>query len=147
MSIFRISKVCFWNVLLLSGNKKKFILIPETAHGTNPASVVLSGYEVLQVKTDKDGYPIEFKILHFHPLDLGSHAATEWEALQSATNGVVKGVNIVFKEVDCDSDTTTADEFNITGYPTIKLVYDDKTYEYDAKPQKEVLLKFLHEVL
>ena len=74
-------------------------------------------------------------------------ATPEWKAIQSATSGVVKGVNIVFKEVDCDSDTTTADEFNITGYPTIKLVYDDKTYEYDAKPNKEVLLKFLHEVL
>ena len=36
-------------------NKKKFILIPETAHGTNPASVILSGYEVVQVKTDDEG--------------------------------------------------------------------------------------------
>tara|TARA_B100000131_G_scaffold310018_1_gene341196 strand:- start:4099 stop:5568 length:1470 start_codon:yes stop_codon:yes gene_type:complete len=36
-------------------NKKRFVLIPETAHGTNPASVILSGYEVIQVKTDKDG--------------------------------------------------------------------------------------------
>ena len=72
-------------------------------------------------------------------------ASPEWKAIQSTDT--VKGVNIVFKEVDCDSDPATADQFNITGYPTIKLVHDDKTYEYDAKPNKEVLLKFLHEVL
>ena len=68
-------------------------------------------------------------------------ATPEWKAIQSATNGVVKGKNIIFKEVDCDSDTATADQFNITGYPTIKLIYDDKTYEYDAKPRKRGLIK------
>ena len=37
------------------GSSKKTILIPESAHGTNPASVILSGYEVVQIKTNKDG--------------------------------------------------------------------------------------------
>mgnify|MGYP003326278171 FL=1 len=36
-----------------------------------------------------------------------------------------------------------ADEFGITGYPTIKLVYLDKVYEYDAKPSSDVLMKFV----
>ena len=39
-----------------------------------------SGPAWYRVKTDKDGFPIEWKIVHFHPLNLGSHAATEWEA-------------------------------------------------------------------
>lgn len=39
-----------------------------------------SGPAWYKVKTDKDGFPEEWKIVHFHPLDLGSHAATEWEA-------------------------------------------------------------------
>ena len=30
---------------------KKYIIIPETAHGTNPASVIMSGYKVKQVKS------------------------------------------------------------------------------------------------
>ncbi len=34
---------------------RKYIIIPETAHGTNPASVILAGYETLQVKTDERG--------------------------------------------------------------------------------------------
>ena len=34
---------------------KKYVIIPESAHGTNPASVILAGFEVIQVGTDKDG--------------------------------------------------------------------------------------------
>ena len=37
------------------GNKKKTIIIPESAHGTNPASVVLGGYEPVKVGTDSRG--------------------------------------------------------------------------------------------
>jgi len=36
-------------------NDKDHIIIPETAHGTNPASVVLAGYKTVQVKTDDRG--------------------------------------------------------------------------------------------
>ena len=35
--------------------KKKNIIIPETAHGTNPASVIMAGYNVKQVKSNKKG--------------------------------------------------------------------------------------------
>ncbi len=34
---------------------KSIIIIPETAHGTNPASVIMSGYQVRQVKSDNRG--------------------------------------------------------------------------------------------
>ncbi len=37
------------------GEDRKIIIIPETAHGTNPASVVLGGYETCQVKSDERG--------------------------------------------------------------------------------------------
>ena len=40
----------------IKGNKnKKHIIIPKTAHGTNPASVIMSGYQVKQVKSDERG--------------------------------------------------------------------------------------------
>lgn len=35
------------------GNPRKKILIPDTAHGTNPASCTLAGYEVVTIKTEK----------------------------------------------------------------------------------------------
>ena len=78
---------------------------------------------------------------------LSKKANPEWQALQKETNGVVKNVNIIFKEVDCDENVALADDFSVNGYPTIKLVYNDKTYEYDAKPNKDTLLQFLNSVL
>ena len=40
----------------LKGNKnKKYVIIPKTAHGTNPASVVMSGYKIKQVDSDERG--------------------------------------------------------------------------------------------
>ena len=74
-------------------------------------------------------------------------AKQEWSALKDEIGNSIKNVNIVFREIDCDSDTTTADRFNITGYPTFKLVYNNKTYEYDAKPEKNILSQFLNSVL
>ena len=37
------------------GSQRKYILIPDTAHGTNPASVVMAGFDVIQVKSDQRG--------------------------------------------------------------------------------------------
>ena len=39
-----------------------------------------SGPAWYRIKTDKEGFPEEFKLVHFHPLDLGHGTATEWEA-------------------------------------------------------------------
>ena len=36
-------------------NTKEYVIIPETAHGTNPASVILAGYKVRKVGTDSRG--------------------------------------------------------------------------------------------
>ncbi len=38
-----------------NGEKRKYIIIPETAHGTNPASVSLGGFKPREVKSDKRG--------------------------------------------------------------------------------------------
>jgi glycine dehydrogenase subunit 2 len=38
-----------------SGNPRKKIVIPDSAHGTNPASVTMAGYEVVQVPSDARG--------------------------------------------------------------------------------------------
>lgn len=37
------------------GNEKATVIIPDSAHGTNPASVSLAGYEVLEVKSGENG--------------------------------------------------------------------------------------------
>ncbi|MCE5300038.1 MAG: aminomethyl-transferring glycine dehydrogenase subunit GcvPB [Spirochaetia bacterium] len=37
------------------GNKKKYIIVPDSAHGTNPASAAMAGYAILSVPVDKNG--------------------------------------------------------------------------------------------
>ncbi len=37
------------------GEKRSKVLIPDSAHGTNPASTALAGYEVIEVKSDAEG--------------------------------------------------------------------------------------------
>lgn len=97
-----------------------------------------------------DGGSSESATLYFFYTTWCPHckvARPEWKSLQTVTQGVVKGVNIVFKDIDCDQDADTANKFDVTGYPTIKLVHNNKIYDYDAKPNKDTLLQFLNSVL
>ena len=36
-------------------NKKKYVIVPDSSHGTNPASSSTCGYETIVIPTDKDG--------------------------------------------------------------------------------------------
>ncbi len=36
-------------------SKKKYVIIPDSAHGTNPASAAVAGYETISVPSNKDG--------------------------------------------------------------------------------------------
>ena len=38
-----------------NGNPRKKVLIPDSAHGTNPATVVIAGYQVENIKSNSDG--------------------------------------------------------------------------------------------
>ncbi len=38
------------------GGARKYILVPDSSHGTNPASAAIAGYTVVVIPTDKDGY-------------------------------------------------------------------------------------------
>ncbi len=37
------------------GNRKKYVLIPDSGHGTNPASAAIAGYEVISIPSDANG--------------------------------------------------------------------------------------------
>ena len=41
--------------LAKSGNPRKYILIPDSAHGTNPASAAFAGYEIRELKSNSRG--------------------------------------------------------------------------------------------
>lgn len=37
------------------GDRRKYVIVPDSSHGTNPASAAIAGYDVIVVKTDADG--------------------------------------------------------------------------------------------
>ncbi len=36
-------------------NNRKYVIIPDSAHGTNPASVIMGGYDTIKINTDERG--------------------------------------------------------------------------------------------
>ena len=50
---------------------------------------------------------------------------------------------ITLTKIDCDENSSMADKYKIQGYPTIKLIYKGKVYDYNAKPNYENLIQFL----
>ena len=79
-------------------------------------------------------------------------AKPQWKSVKEEYNGkTIKGYKIVFTEVDCTEENPKVKEmteqYDIEGYPTIKLVKDGQIIDYDAKPSKETLEKFINTVL
>jgi thiol-disulfide isomerase/thioredoxin len=75
-----------------------------------------------------------------------------WNDIKSEyENKTINGYQVVFTEVDCSEETAEVEklmnQYSVEGYPTIKLIKDGQVIEYDAKPSKETLTKFLNTVL
>lgn len=65
-----------------------------------------------------------------------------WNELKSAMPAV-NGRPINYHEVDCDKSPQQADKFEVTSYPTIKMVNNKQVVEYDAKPELATLKQFI----
>lgn len=75
-------------------------------------------------------------------------ASPIWEELKEKYNDqIINSHKIVFETIDCEEDPGKADEFNISGYPTFKLILNNQVIEYDAKPNLETFEQFLHSTL
>lgn len=75
-----------------------------------------------------------------------------WNDLKSEyQNKTINGYRVIFTEIDCSEETAEVDkmmnQYNVEGYPTIKLVKDGEVIEYDAKPAKDTLTQFLNTLL
>ena len=71
-------------------------------------------------------------------------ARPEWDKFKSQwENKSIKGYSIVFTEIDCDTNEKVANDYKVDGYPTIKLLKDNKIVDYDAKPSVDTLNMFL----
>jgi len=79
-------------------------------------------------------------------------AKPEWNDLKEQyDNKQINGYTLLFDEYNCTNESNEIHDlikkYNIEGYPTIKLLKDNEVIEYDAKPTKETLEKFLTTVL
>ena len=70
------------------------------------------------------------------------NAMPVWNKLKQETPSV-NNVKINYIEVDCDKDKDLAEKYKVEGFPTIKLVYNGRVIEYDAKPELDTLHQFL----
>lgn len=75
-----------------------------------------------------------------------------WNDLKAEyENKTINGYKITFTEIDCSEESPEVEklmnQYSVEGYPTIKLLKDGQVIEYDAKPSKELLNKFLNTVL
>ena len=93
--------------------------------------------------------------LMFFSVDWCPHCKTakpEWEQLKAEyKDKKINGYNLIFTDIDCTKETPQIEKlmntYKIEGYPTIKLLKDGQVIDYDAKPTKDTLVKFLNTVL
>jgi protein disulfide isomerase family A protein 5 len=104
----------------------------------------------------EDGSDDKHAVLYLFKVDWCPHckkAVPVFEEVEKAYNDNknddkrINGYHVTFKVIDCEADPTTADKYKVEGYPTIKLDKGGDIIEFDAKPDKEKLLEFLHQVL
>jgi len=71
-------------------------------------------------------------------------ARVEWDKFKLEWNAKsIDGYTLKFQEIDCDINESLATKYNVTNYPTIKLIKDDIVIDYDAKPSVDSLTRFL----
>jgi len=75
-----------------------------------------------------------------------------WNDLKSKyEDKTINGYTVVFTEINCSEETPEIEKqletYNVTGFPTIKLIKDGQAIEFDAKPTAENFETFLTTVL
>lgn len=71
-----------------------------------------------------------------------------WNKLKAEfENKPINNTLVVFEEIDGESQPDIADQYNISGFPTFKLITQNQIIEYDAKPNFDTFKEFLHSAL
>lgn len=123
-----------------------FVIIAYFIYNTFIKSIISKNHQVNKEFIDKTSSD-DVLIIYFY---------TQWcpyckQSLPEITKfeEYVNGLNaensykITVTKIDCDENPTMANKYKIQGYPTIKLIYKGKVYDYDAKPNKQNLILFL----
>jgi len=145
MSTNLIFIVALFLFLFIAGYYYYYYILPE----------MQAKYKPNNEKTTSDNVSNSTAELLFFYANWCPHCKTAkpiWNELKTEyENKTINGYKIIFTEVDCSEETTEVDkmmnQYNVEGYPTIKLLKDGQVIEYDAKPSKETLAQFLNTVL
>lgn len=72
----------------------------------------------------------------------------EWEKfVADYDNKVINGYTLRTRVVDCEKEPELADQANIEGYPTVKLMFGNQVIEYDANVKYDTLVEFVESSL
>ena len=71
----------------------------------------------------------------------------EWKNFKNKVEQKNYNIPIEFREIDCDKEDALVEKYNIQEYPSIRIVYKDQVYIYDAKPDTFNLLNFLSGII
>ncbi len=79
-------------------------------------------------------------------------AKPEWNAFKAQYKDVpVNGYILVFNDINCTKETPESEsmmeKYKVEGYPTIKLLVNDRVVDFDAKPTKANLTQFVNTAL
>jgi thiol-disulfide isomerase/thioredoxin len=142
------------NVLMLIGGVLFFAIVAVCYYFYYVAPYSNIKYEPNSEPAKAGGSSNKAELLFFYA-DWCPHckaAKPIWNDLKSEyENKTINGYQVVFTDVDCSEETSEVEklmnQYSVEGYPTIKLVKDGQVIEYDAKPSRETLTKFLNTVL
>jgi len=75
-------------------------------------------------------------------------AKPEWNKFESYVDNKNKSIDYTINlvSINCDESKSIADKYEVDGYPTVKLVYKNKVYDFDAKVTKDSLVDFLDSI-
>jgi len=125
-----------------------FILISKWAYYTYVEPVLNRDYLPNKEFISKDsGTSNEIDIYYFYTkwCPYCKKAESEWNEFQKnieSNNIYTSNYNINFYQIDADKEVDLAKKYKISAYPTIKLVKNGKTYNYEAKPDSQNLMEF-----
>ena len=108
-------------------------------------SVVVGLYFILRRKKKRTNQYADFYYFYTTWCPYCKKSMVEWEKFKKEWNQkTYQGYTLQFHEVDCDIQEALANKYNVTQYPTIKLIKNGTIIDFDAKPTISSLTSFLN---
>jgi thiol-disulfide isomerase/thioredoxin len=69
------------------------------------------------------------------------------EDLLNAKNSEINNIKVKVERINCEDEKELANKYNITGYPTFKLLTNNGVHEYEGGNQSNQFLEYLEQKL